>query len=50
MHAGEFTADQIGAFIDGLIAEHTRTTLYTACRIRERIGVPANQPAERSAA
>jgi hypothetical protein len=31
------------------IAELTRMTLYTTCRIRERIGLPANQPA-RSAA
>jgi hypothetical protein len=35
---------------DEQIAEHTRQTLYTTCRIRSRIGLSANQPAERSAA
>jgi hypothetical protein len=40
----------IRGWTDQRIAEHTRQTLYTTCRIRERIGLSANQPAERSAA
>ena len=31
------------------IAEHTRMTTYTTCRIRERIGLAANQPERRAA-
>lgn len=34
---------------DRRIAEHTRTTTYTTVRIRERLGLSANRPAERSA-
>lgn len=32
---------------DRQIAEHTRMSTYTTARIRERIGLPANQPSSR---